>query len=85
MVSTICAGCMFLASMFSLTGAVWQHVAAASAASVAKFAIEEGLHTKVGPAAAGLAWTTFMLAGMVFIGLVVMMLSISLLDRLTDD
>lgn len=84
-VSRICAACITLSTVFSLTAATWQHVAATSSASVSKYAFGRGWDTEVGSIAAGLVWASFFLNAIVMLGLNVMMYSISVLNRLTDE
>lgn len=86
-VSGVCAVCMILSTLFSLTAAIWQHVAATSSASVIEYAFDKGWDTEVGSIAAGLVWASFFMNAIVMIGLIVMIYSISLLSRLTytDD
>jgi hypothetical protein len=84
-VSGLCAVCVILSTLFSLTAATWQHVAATSSASVVEYAFDKAWDTEVGSVAAGLVWASFFMNAIVMIGLIVMMYSIILLDRLTDD
>ena len=81
-------GVLFLlcaASLFLGTSALWQHVAAASAASMIDSGSQGFLSGHVGPAAAGLVWLTLALVGVAAIAILVMVMSIRLLDRLTDE
>lgn len=73
------------ASLFFLAAALWQHVAAAASASMISTVAQDRLSGHVGPAATTLAWLTFVLAMVPFIGLAVMIASIHLLDLLTEN
>jgi hypothetical protein len=84
-VSGMCAACMILSTLFSLTAATWQHVAATSSASVVEYAFDKGWDTEVGSVAAGLVWASFFINAIVMMGLILMKYSITLLDRLTDE
>jgi hypothetical protein len=81
----ICVACMFLSTLFSLTAATWQHVAATSSASVVEYAFDKGWDTEVGSVAAGLVWAFFFMNAIVMLVLIILIYSIALLDRLTDD
>ena len=74
-----------MASLFMLTSALWQHVAAASAASMVSSTTAGYLFAHVGSTAMALAWIPFALVFTAFCGITVMIISIHLLDRLTDD
>ena len=84
-ISAICAACITLSTLFSLTAATWQHVAATSSASVVKHAFDKGWETEVGSVAAGLVWASFFMNAIVMAGLIVIIYLINLLDRLTDE
>ncbi|KAK5118783.1 hypothetical protein LTR85_007989 [Meristemomyces frigidus] len=84
-VSHLCMFLLGMASLFFLTGAMWQHVAAASAASMVSTTTQGYLSGHIGPAAMALAWTSFLLVAIAFAGLTAMVLSIAILGRLTDD
>lgn len=84
-VSNACLFFLCLASLFMSTSALWQHVAAASAASMITSATQGYLTGHVGPAAAAMIWLASGLVVVSTIMLVVMILSIHLLDRLSDD
>ncbi|KAI4800498.1 hypothetical protein E4T44_10091 [Aureobasidium sp. EXF-8845] len=80
-----CVACMFLSTLFSLTAAIWQHVAATSSASVLDYAFDKGWDTEVGSVAAGLVWTFFFMNAIVMLFLFLLMYTIALIDRLTDE
>lgn len=84
-VSQVCAVCMILSTLFSLTAATWQHVAATSSASVVEHAFDKGWDTEIGSVAAGLVWATFFMNATVMLGLMLIIYSIVLLGQLTDD
>lgn len=74
-----------LSAVFFLVSALWQHVAAATCASLVGTVTDGRLQGSVGGVSAALAWLAFALAMVVFGGLLVLILSIRILDRLTDD
>ena len=83
--SAFCCFALALASIFLLASALWQHVAAAAASSLTA-AISQGfLQGSIGPTATALVWLSFALMTISFAGTLVIILSISVLDRLTDD
>ena len=84
-VSQLCMFALGMASLFSLAAALWQHVAAASAAYMVSTTSQGYLSGHVGATAMALAWIAFALVTAAFCGIVLMVLSIALLDRLTDD
>jgi hypothetical protein len=84
-VSHMCLFMCCLATLFLLTSALWQHVAAATAASIISSSTQGYLSAHVGPAAATLIWLAWALLVLPGIGLLVLIWSIRLLDRLTDE
>ena len=74
-----------LGAFLLLVSAIWQHVAAASAASMISSAALGHLTTHVGAWAVALVWIGFVMALIPAIGVETMITSISLLDELTDD
>ncbi|KAK4557013.1 hypothetical protein LTR86_005994 [Recurvomyces mirabilis] len=84
-VAKICLFASGLATLLALTAALWQHIAAAAAASMVEEATGNGVSGHVGAAAAALAWLGFGLSGLATIGIAVMIYSISVLDRMTDE
>ncbi|SMQ48935.1 unnamed protein product [Zymoseptoria tritici ST99CH_3D7] len=84
-VSRACLFLLAFASLFLMTSALWQHVAAATAASIISTSTQGYLSGSVGPAAAVLVWLALAFTAVAGIGILVMILSIHLLDGLTDD
>ena len=85
-VSQAVAMALGAASLLLMISALWQHVAAASVvAIIATTGQGQGVVGDIGAASISLVWLSFALAALVFQGLVVMILSIHLLDRLTDE
>jgi hypothetical protein len=75
-----------VASLLLLISALWQHVAAASVvAIISNTAQGHNVVGNVGAASIGLVWLSFALAMIAFQGALYEMLSIHLLDRLTDE
>jgi hypothetical protein len=83
-VSRICAACITLSTLSSLTAATWQHVAAISSASVVEYAFHKGWNTEVGWVAAGLVWASFFMNAVVMLGLIIMKYLLTVVDDLTD-
>lgn len=84
-VSQIALAVIFVASVFVLVSVLWQHTASVAASTIAQDLGNGSVKSGVGTAAMILGWFGFALLIIVTIGLLVMILSISLLDRLTDD
>jgi hypothetical protein len=76
---------VFIASVFVLVSVLWQHTASVAAAQVAQDMGNGSIKSGVGTSAMVLGWFSFALLLIVTIGLLVMILSIHLLDRLTDE
>ena len=70
---------------FGIISALWQHISTAAAASMAEKLSYGQINGHVGPAAMALGWIGVALIGVVALGLLVMILSINLIRRLTDD
>ena len=84
-VSQIALAHVFVASIFVLVSVLWQHTASVAAAQVAQDFGNGSVRSGVGTAAMVLGWFGFALLIIVTIGLLVMILSIHLLDKLTDN
>lgn len=84
-VSQIALALIFVASVFVLVSVLWQHTASVAASTIAQDLGNGSVKSGVGTTAMILGWFGFALFIIVTIGLLVMILSISLLDRLTDD
>ncbi len=84
-VSQIALALIFIASVFVLVSVLWQHTASVAASTIAQDLGNGSVASGVGTTAMILGWFGFALLIIVTIGLLVMILSISLLDRLTDD
>lgn len=84
-VSQVAAWAVGMASLLLLVSALWQHIAASTAAFAVKATTQEQLKTAVGTTAMALGWLAFALFTVVFLGLITMMMSLRLFDRLTDD
>ncbi|KAI9735983.1 MAG: hypothetical protein M1834_001449 [Cirrosporium novae-zelandiae] len=83
-VSQIALALIFVASIFVLVSVLWQHTASVAASTVAQDLGDGSVKSGVGTAAMCLGWFSFALLIIVTIGLLIMILSISLLDKLTD-
>nr|POE51864.1 hypothetical protein CFP56_26071 [Quercus suber] len=84
-VSIVAFFALAMATVFMLASALWQHVAAASAATLIASTSQGSLSGHVGAAASALAWASFVLVILSCIGILVMILSIRLLVELTDE
>ncbi|EXJ73792.1 uncharacterized protein A1O5_03554 [Cladophialophora psammophila CBS 110553] len=84
-VSQVALATIFIASVFVLVSVMWQHTAAVAASTVAQDLGNGSVKSGVGTSAMVLGWFGFGLLVVVTLGLLVMILSIQLLDRLTDE
>jgi hypothetical protein len=84
-VSQVALACSFVASVLLLISSLWQHVGSVGAAAMAESAFYGNVHTAIGAQAVSMAWASFTLVTIAMIGLLVMILSIIVLDRLTDN
>jgi hypothetical protein len=84
-VSQVALATIFVASVFILVSVLWQHTAAVAASTVAQDLGNGSVKSGVGTSAMILGWFGFALFVVVTLGLLVMILSIQLLDRLTDE
>lgn len=76
---------IFIASVFVLVSVLWQHTASVAASVVAQDFGNGSVKSGVGTAAMILGWFGFALLVIVTIGLLVMLLSMSVLDKLTGE
>lgn len=76
---------IFVASVFVLVSVLWQHTASVAASTIAQDMGNGSVKSGVGTSAMILGWFGFGLLVVVTIGLLVMILSISLLNQLTDE
>ncbi|KAK6443708.1 hypothetical protein LTR95_000535 [Oleoguttula sp. CCFEE 5521] len=84
-VSQVALALIFIASIFVLVSVLWQHTASVAAAQIAQDFGNGSVRSGVGTSAMVLGWFGFGLLVVVTIGLLVMILSIHLLDKLTDE
>jgi hypothetical protein len=84
-VSQVALALIFISSIFVLVSVLWQHTASVAAATIAQDLGNGSVKSGVGTSAMVLGWFGFVLLIVVTIGLLVMILSIIILDRLTDD
>lgn len=76
---------LWIASLLVLVSCLWQHVAAASVVSTVSSMSQRKLVGHVGAAAVALAWISLAVIAVAFLGTLFMILSIYMLDRLTDE
>ena len=72
-------------AVFALIAALWQHTGAISTASAIRSVYYGNVSVSVGTVSLVLMWGSFVAMAVVAIGMYVMLLSMSVLDRLTDD
>lgn len=84
-VSQAALALVFISAVFVLVSVLWQHTASVAAAQIAQDLGNGSVNSGVGTTAMVLGWFGFGLLVVVTIGLLVMILSIRLLDQLTDD
>ncbi|KAL6721143.1 hypothetical protein ACLMJK_000243 [Lecanora helva] len=84
-VSQIALALIFVASVFVLVSVLWQHTASVAASTIAQDLGNGSVKSGVGTTAMVLGWFGFALFIVVTIGLLVMILSISALEQLTDE
>lgn len=84
-VSQVVLAMLSSATLFLLAAALWQHVAAAAVGTMTSSSFEGKLISHVGSAAVALVWLSLAVIVVVALGMLVMILSIHLLDRLTDE
>ncbi|KAF2756301.1 hypothetical protein EJ05DRAFT_96853 [Pseudovirgaria hyperparasitica] len=83
--SHIALGFVFVASMVALISGLWQHIGAVAAAAMAERTGYGNVKASIGTVAIVLAWLGFTMLALTFIGLLVMVLSIHILDEMTSD
>ena len=76
---------IFVSSVFVLVSVLWQHTASVAASTICQDMGNGSVKSGVGTSAMVLGWFGFVLLVVVTIGLLVMILSISLIRKLTDE
>lgn len=84
-VSQAALGSLTVGFAFGIISALWQHISAAAAASMAEKMSYGQINGHVGPAAMAFGWIGVGLITLVALGLLVMILSIKLIQQLIDD
>jgi uncharacterized membrane protein len=84
-VSQAIAFVLLMASLLVLVSCLWQHVAAASVVSTVSSMSQRTIVGHVGAVAAVLVWLSLAVIVVALLGILVMIISIHLLDLLTDD
>ncbi|OQD77216.1 hypothetical protein PENDEC_c003G05874 [Penicillium decumbens] len=84
-VSQAALALIFVSSVFVLVSVLWQHTASVAASTIAQDMGNGSVKSGVGTSAMVLGWFGFVLLVVVTIGLLVMILSISLIRKLTDE
>jgi hypothetical protein len=83
--SQLAIACLGVSTIFSGISVLWQHIAAVAVATSTTALIGGAVKSHVGTASMALAWAAMLLLAISTAGVLVMILSIALLDRLTDD
>ena len=83
--SQLACGLSAVTAFLALISSLWQHTAAVAAATTAENMGYGFVRSSVGGAAMGLGWAAFTTLILPFVGLVILILSIQLLDQLQDD
>lgn len=84
-VSQVALALIFIASIFVLVSVLWQHTASVAASIIAQDLGNGSVKSGVGTTAMILGWFGFGLLVVVTIGLLVMILSIQLLNRMAEE
>ena len=84
-ISLIALAASTLASMLALVSMMWQHTASVAAATTAQDLGYGTVKSGVGATVLALGWVGVALMALSAIGLLVMILSIRILDQLTDE
>jgi uncharacterized membrane protein len=84
-VSQAVAFVLLMASLLVLVSCLWQHVAAASVVSTVSSMTQRTIVGHVGAVAAVLVWLSLAVIVVALLGILVMIISIHLLDLLTED
>jgi uncharacterized membrane protein len=84
-VSKAVALTLFMASLLLFVSSLWQHVAAATLVTTVSSMSQGKLVGHVGVVAAVLIWLSLALVVLVFIGLLILIMSLHLLDILTSE
>lgn len=84
-VSQAIAFVLLMASLLVLVSCLWQHVAAASVVTTVSSMSQQRVVGHVGAVAAVLVWLSLTLVVFTFLGILVMIISIYMLDLLTAE
>lgn len=82
-VSRVALGCTTASAIVALLASFWQHMAGAAASAMAAAFTYGAAKGGIGAGAIVCGWLSFVLLMIVALGLVIMILSIKVLDRLT--
>jgi hypothetical protein len=77
--------CIVWASLLAFASLLWQHVATAAVATSIGTILDGAIITHVGAGMMALGWVGVVLLTLVLMMMFLMLICISLLDRLTDD
>jgi Ca2+ regulator and membrane fusion protein Fig1 len=76
---------LLFSTILALLSAMWQHIAAVAAANAIATALGGAISHHIGAASMALAWTAVTMTAITMIALVIMLASINLLERLTNE
>lgn len=85
LVSHLAIACLGISTIFSGISVLWQHIAAVAVATSTTTLIGGAVKSHIGTAGMALAWAATLLLGIPTLGVLVMILSIELLHRLTEE
>ncbi|KAF2635028.1 hypothetical protein P280DRAFT_437750 [Massarina eburnea CBS 473.64] len=84
-VSQIATSSAVVAAMLCLVASLWQHVGSVGAAAMAETANYGNVKSDIGAGAVVLGWVGVVFMAIIAIGLAILVSSLLILDRLTDD
>lgn len=83
-VSQVALFSLGISATMTLLSVFWQHMASSNALTLIELVTADIVQVKVGAAAMGLGWATFVLNAVEFVGILIMVVSIRVLSMMTD-
>lgn len=83
-VSQVALFSLGISATMTLLSVFWQHMASSNALTLIELVTADIVQVKVGAAAMGLGWATFVLNAVEFVGILIMVLSIRVVAMMTD-
>lgn len=84
-VTQIAIACIAISALLTLIAVLWQHVGSAASGAMVSSTTYDAVTADVGAAAMALGWTGVALMVLLVAGIVQIQISISLLDKLTEE